>query len=213
MTDDRVAGLVLIAGTVGTIVTMAVHPAGSDLFVPGRFAAAARLTLGAHALAIACLPLLFAGMLVFTRGVAASSRLAVFALVVFGLAAIAAMAAGTMSGLVAPGVAREILDAAPPAADTWRALFDFTGDLNQAFARVFVMASVVAIGCWSVQIVRTGRVARGIGVYGLVAGSLIAAGLAVGHLRLNVHGFGMVVLAEAIWYGSVGAALVRRGSR
>jgi hypothetical protein len=84
-----------------------------------------------------------------------------------------------------------------------------TGHLNQAFAQVFVVASATAIALWSASIVRSGRLAGGIGVYGLVAAPLLVLGLAVGHIRLNVHGFGLVVLAEAIWYVSVGALLVR----
>jgi hypothetical protein len=48
-----------------------------------------------------------------------------------------------------------------------------------------------------------------VGFAGLVAGAALLLGIFAGHLRLNVHGFGIVILAEALWLVWVGILLCR----
>lgn len=204
MTDDRKGGIALIAGTATMIVTMLLHPSGRDLFVPGRLEQAARLVAVAHALGIASMPISFLGALALTRRLASPDRLALAALVVYGLALVAGMVAAVASGFVAPSIAREMIDAVPQQRETWEALFHFNGAINQAFARVLVAASSIAIVLWSAAIVKHAALSRRIGIYGLIAGLAIVLVLASGHLRLDVHGFGLVVLAQAVWFITAG---------
>ena len=209
MNDERKGGVALIAGTTLLIVTMAVHPTGHDLFVPGRFARAALIGVFAHALAIASLPLSFLGALALSRRLAGPDRLAISGLVVYAMALVAGLIAAVVSGFVAPAIAREMIDAPPAASDAWQALFHTNGAVNQAFARVLVVGSSAAILLWSCAIL-AGRVfGRGIAIYGLVMGAAIVLALMSGHLSLDVHGFGMVVLAQAVWFITIGARMTR----
>ena len=57
---------------------------------------------------------------------------------------------------------------------------------------------------------KTGALARGIGVYGLFLSPVIILALLSGHLHLDVHGFGMVVLGQSIWFIVCGALLLQR---
>jgi hypothetical protein len=41
-------------------------------------------------------------------------------------------------------------------------------------------------------------------------GPVIVIALLSGHLTLGVHGFGLVVLAQASWFIAVGALMLRR---
>lgn len=211
MTDDRKGGLALIAGALGLLVTMSLHPSGHDLFVPGEFASAARLGLVAHALALATLPLSFLGALALARRLA-PDRLGLAGLVLYGFALLAGMIAAAVSGLVAPEVARALLATEPGRSDVWQALFHFNGLLNQAFAKVLVVASSAAIVVWSIAIVRSGALARGAGLYGLLAGPVVVLALVSGHVELDVHGFGLIVLAQSAWFLTVGVSLFRVGS-
>jgi dipeptide/tripeptide permease len=52
-------------------------------------------------------------------------------------------------------------------------------------------------------------VPRLFGVAGAVIGGAILLAFLSGHLRLNIHGFGIVVLAESLWFIGVGALLIR----
>ncbi len=210
MTDDRLGGIALIAGSVGTIVTMALHPTGHDLFEPGQLEPVSQLNMGAHALGILSMPMLFLGALAVARRVAEPHRLGISGLVVYGFALAAGMAAATVSGFIAPDLAREMVAADVEPDESWGLLFHYNGMLNQAFASVLVIASSVAILLWSAAIVKTGALARGIGVYGLFLSPVIILALLSGHLRLDVHGFGMVVLGQSIWFIVTGALLLQR---
>jgi hypothetical protein len=210
MTDDRKGGIAMIAGAAGGIITMILHPSGRDLFVPGQLEPMAYLGVAVHALALASTPVAFLGALALSRRTAAPDRLAVAALVMYGFASAAVMVAAVVSGLVAPGLAREIITGAPTASEGWRIVFDYNGQLNQGFARVFAVASSAAIVLWSVAIVRRRALAPGVGIYGLLLGPAIIIAIVSGHLRPDVHGFGLVIFGQAVWFIVAGALLCRR---
>lgn len=203
------SGLALITGSAGAIITMIFHPTGHDLFVPGQFASVAHVAIATHTLALVSLPVLLLGAFGLSHYLASPNRLAFVALVMYGLATIAAMNAAVVSGLVAPQLVRQIITTTPPSSDVWRIVFDYSGDLNQGFARVFVVASSAAIVLWSVAILRGKTLARGIGIYGSILGPVTVLAVLSGHLKLGVHGFGMVVLGQAVWFVIVGVLLCR----
>lgn len=211
MTDDRMSGWALIAGSAASIITMSLHPTGHDLFAPGQFHSTARLGVAVHALALVSLPVLFLGGCGLSRRLASANRLAFAALITYGFALVAVMNAAIFSGLVAPGVASRIIDAEPTAADAWRIAFRYNGDLNQAFALVFVVASSVAILLWSLAILRSANLARGLGTYGCILAPIAMLAVLSGHLRLDVHGFGAIILGQAIWFVSAGMQLFKTG--
>jgi hypothetical protein len=205
MNDDRLGGIALIAGAIGGIVTMVLHPTGHDLLTPERFASVAPLAVGVHALAIASLPFSFLGALALSRRTASPDRLALAALVVYGFALVSVMVAAAVSGFAGTGVAREFVSAAPSEKEGWRILIHYTGELNQAFARIFAVASATAIMLWSASIVRTRALARGVAVYGLLLGPAAIVAVLSGLVKLDAPGFGLVVFTQAIWFLIAGA--------
>ena len=211
--DDRMGGLALIAGTAGLLLTMSIHPTGEQLISSGRFAWTSFLGVAAHAIGIASVPVLFLGAMALTRRTAEPGRLSLAALVTYACASVAGMIAATMSGFVAPGVAHRMLEASGPAVDQWRILFEYTGRLNQAFALVLVTGSSVAIILWSLAILRTASLMRGAALYGLTIGPVILLAVMSGQLRLHVFGFGLVVLAQAVWFILVGVSLMGKSVR
>ncbi len=209
MTDDRKSGIALITGMAGTIITMALHPTGQDL-ASGHAASMMQLNVAVHTLALVCVPILFLGALGLTQRLASPNRLALSGLVLFGFAEVAVMIAASASGLIAPGLFRHMSGADPAAADAWRAVMALNGHLNQAFALIFTVASSVAIVLWSAAILKTSTFARALGIYGCILGPLTILGVLSGHIRLNVHGFGLVVLGQAIWFVTAGVLLCRQ---
>jgi hypothetical protein len=63
------------------------------------------------------------------------------------------------------------------------------------------------------EIVRTRLLRRGTGAYGLVVATVALLALLSGHLRLDIHGFGAVVLAQGVWLVLVGLELMRQSRR
>jgi hypothetical protein len=211
MTDDRKSGIALITGMAGTIITMALHPTGPDL-ASGHAASMMQLNVAVHTLALVCVPILFLGALGLTQRLTSPNRLAVSGLVLFGFAEVAVMIAAAASGLIAPGLFHHMSTDSPTAADAWRAAMALNGHLNQAFALIFTVASSVAIVIWSTAILQSSIFNRALGIYGCILGSLTILGVLSGHIRLNVHGFGLVVLGQAIWFITAGVLLCRRNS-
>ncbi len=206
------SGWALIAGSVANIITMTLHPTGHDLFAPGRFQSVARLGVAVHALALVSLPVLFLGGCGLTRHLASAGRLALAALLTYGFSLAAVMNAAVFGGLVAMRLAGRPIETGPQA-DGWRIAFRYTGDLNQAFALVFVVASSAAILLWSAAILRNGFLARGIGIYGCILAPITILAVLSGHLNLDVHGFGAIILGQAIWLISAGVQLCRADER
>jgi hypothetical protein len=208
MTDNRMSGIALIAGTLGSIITMAFHPTAQDLSTPEHSASMMQLNVAVHSLALLCIPILFLGALGLTRRLAAPDRLSLSGLVLYVFAEVSVMIAATVSGLVAPGLFHHMA-ADPGMADTWRAVLTLNGHLNQAFAQVYVVASSAAIVLWSATILRARTFSRPLGIYGCILGPLTVIAVLSGHIRLNVHGFGLVILGQAVWLITAGVLLCR----
>jgi hypothetical protein len=211
MTNDRRSGAALIAGSAGMIITMILHPTGK--VGPEGIDAMVRMLVGVHALALASMPVVFLGAWGLSRRVASADRLAMMALVLYAFATVAVMNAAVFDGLVAPNLIRQIVfthdTATAGTSEGWRLAFNYNSQLNQAFARVYAVASSMAILLWSVVIVRDRALARGVGIYGCVLGAITVAGVFSGRLNPDVHGFGLIIFGQALWFILSGASLCR----
>lgn len=190
----------MIAGAVMGLVTMAFHPTG------GGHAA---LALAVHALGLMGATIGFYGGWVLTRRLAARGALSELALAFYGLGAVATLLATVASGFLASGLIAQVAASQGEARAAAAAVLHYNGATNQAYAKVLVAASSVAIGLWSMEIVRTRLMRRAAGTLGCGVAVVTLLILLSGHLTLDVHGFGAVVLAQAIWLILVGAELRR----
>ena len=206
MTDNRLSAIALIAGSCGSIITMAFHPSGH--IAAAQLETTIRMLILVHALALACVPILFLGSLGLSQRLAGAGRLEVIGLVFYAFALVAVMAAAVADGLVTPSVLRQIVASADSesAANTWRMFSRYTFYLNQACAEVFVAGSSAAILAWSVAMWRN-SFSRALGIYGTIVAAVTLAVMFSGHLPLDVHRFGAVVLGQAVWLVIAGTQL------
>jgi hypothetical protein len=210
MTDNRLSGLALISGSVGTIITMSLHPTGH--VVADQLEPMIRMLIAVHGLALACVPVLFLGAWGLSRCLASPDRLAVAGLVLYTFALLAVINAAVADGLITPNLLRQFVASAgaPSAIDGWRMMSRYNFYVNQAYAQVFVAASSVAIVLWSASIWRGKELARGLGIYGCILGPVTLLSLLSGHLNLDAHGFGIVIFGQAVWFIVAGTLLWRR---
>jgi hypothetical protein len=131
---------------------------------------------------------------------AAADRLSFAAIVTFGFACVAVMIAAAASGFVAPSVMKHMLRDVPAAAHQWEIVISGIFQLNQAFSRIYSVASSIAIILWYISVLRNGGLGRGAAIYGCVIAPLIILGIGVGHLRLDVHGMTVIMAAQVIWF-------------
>ena len=209
MTDNRLSGLALIVGSIGVIITMSLHPTGHIAAMDME--SMIRKLIMVHALGLACLPVLFLGAWGLCRQLAAQARLAAIGLVLYAFALLAVMSAAVADGLITPSILHQIVASAsaPSAMDTWRLIQHYNFYANQAYAQVFVAASSIAIIVWSAALLRTTSRFRGLGIYGCVVGPLVLLALFSGHLTLDAHGFGVIVLLHSIWFVTAAIFLLR----
>jgi hypothetical protein len=209
MTTNNKASIALILGTFGGLVTMTLHPTGHDISVGGR----AALNVFVHSLALLSQPLLLMGMLVFTLRFTKERATAVAAYIIFAWASVAIMLATTMSGFVATSLLEPSSSQHGASQEIIRSLTHYTGLLNSSFATVFAALSSVAIIVWSAAMLREAIFSRGLAVYGLVVSSLILIATLTGNLRMNIHGFGALVLGQGIWFMWIAGQLRSQDSR
>jgi hypothetical protein len=209
MKDNRLGGIALIIGAVSGMITMSLHPvAGAHPITPAQFEKLAMLMVGVHVLAIAGVPFSFLGALALTRQLDSPGRWAVTGLVIYSLGLVAVMIAPAMSGLVGTEVIRHMI-ARGAGSEQWRTLMEYNFLINQAFAKIFVVASCSAVALWSLTIVKSRALPIAIGIYGLLLGPVIVIAVISGGLSLDVHGFGLVIFSQAIWFIVVGVLLLR----
>ena len=201
MTTDRTAALAILAGFALGLVTMALHPTGREVVAAARAGHGAGLNAVVHAMAIVGQGLALAGLLAFTRRFAGGHDVAVGAFVLYALASVAVLVAASASGFVAPGVLRGLAGADEATSAAAMQALRYTGVLNQAFATVYVLLAGCALLLWAAATLldRTGGAA--FAAAGACIGGALIAGIASGHLRLHIHGFGAVMLAQGAWFG------------
>jgi hypothetical protein len=209
MQREKASGMLLIASALMLVLVMTTHPTGHQM-VSGT-ADAHRLiykNMVVHGVAIASAPLLFLGLLGLSRRLGFTD-LTIAALVFHGFAGTAVLSAALTSGFVASGVIHEFVAAEAAQRDLYSRLLEYTHFFNQAYAGVYVAASSVAILLWSAAMIRGGRMSRAAGWAGVVVSSLILVFHLAGHLNLDVHGFGVITVAQGAWLIWVGILMLK----
>jgi len=209
-TSGRLAGAALIAGAVGFIVTMSIHPHGIHLDASAAdLAAQAFMTRLAHAIALAALPMTLFGLADFSRRMGFARPAATAGLVFFAFACAAVMNAALMSGFVQASLMDSYAGADAAQRAALPQLMTYTHMLNQAWAMVYSAASAAGILFWSLGLMRLkgARVLAWLGVAVAVGeAALMAFG---GSDALSVHGYMLMALGEGAWLIGVGLMLWR----
>jgi hypothetical protein len=216
MTDNRNSGIALLCGSIGGIVTMAIHPTSAGVLTPAQFEQLAIVSGIAHTLAMISFLLLFLGALGLTRllwtseAPDKSNHLAISALVTFAFAAVAVLIATAVSGFIVPQIMKHMIRDVAANKTYWLISVDAIFQINQAFSRVYSIAASVSIVLWSASALRNRAFGRTIAFYGCVLAPVLILLLIVGHLRLDVHGMAAVVFSQAVWFAVVGVQLMRK---
>jgi len=210
MTDDRKAGIALIAGSLGGLLTMALHPVGSASLSAEQVSRLMEASGVAHSIAMVSMLLLFLGAYGLTMRIAAADRLSFAAIVTFGFACVAVLVATAVSGFIIPAIMKRMAADVSAAAHQWQIVMAGIFQINQAFARIYSVAASMAIILWSVSVLRNRGLGRGVAIYGCVVAPLTILGIGIGHLRPDVHGMAVIWLGQAIWFILVGFQLYSR---
>ena len=208
MKRDTVSGILLIAGTLITLLALTRHP--TNLLSAGDgFAAAARLAVWVHTIAIAMSVVVFLGFFGLNRRLAATPDLATAALVSYGFAVVTVIVAAAASGFVGTSLAGRYLAADETTRHIVHEVFHYNSMINQAFAKMSLVGTAVAIAVWSAAILRSGALTRGVGILGLAVGAVTLGGLLFGPTHVGVHAVLLYYLGQGAWMLWVGVELMR----
>lgn len=203
---ERTGGIALIAGTLMSFVTMLLHPTGQELLADVEGVSSAVII--AHTIAIAGIPVSLFGALAIRRRLAGVRDLADAGLILFGMSLVAVLIAAVASGFLAPMTAKRLARATPEELEAAKALFRYGGMINHAFAAVYVASLGAAMAVWSWGMRRIGSFGKGLPTLGLLVGLTLLGITFAGRLRLDVHHFGMIVIAQGIWMLWAGRRLI-----
>lgn len=203
----RRAGQCLMAGILLPLLVLGLHPTAPELLEESGSHLATVNHL-VHGVALVAQPLLLLGLIVLTWHLGWSLT-ATGAFVVYCLGVVAIVMAALMSGFVASDVIAQLRIADPQAAGDLRGLLGYTHILNQAFAKLSVIAAGAAIILWSVDIGRTRTLSRAVCVAGLAIGAVLVFGILSGELALNVKGMLVATGLHALWLALVAIHLHR----
>jgi hypothetical protein len=213
MSNNRTAAVALIVGSCAGLATMALHPTGHDVIRNATAGESNALVVGIHTLALLGQGLLLSGTLALPLVLHQRRGIATGGYVFYALACVAAILAAGASGFVGPSAVHGLAEADQATRAMMINNLYYTGLLNQAFARIYVLFSASAILLWSFAAVKGRELTRPLGIYGVFLATLLLLGVLGGQLRLDVHGFGLVVLGEGIWLIWAAAQLWRRPDR
>ncbi len=121
--------------------------------------------------------------------------------------------AALINGFIVPALASDYAGQPDAVLETLKPIFVLCHSTNQALAQAGTLAMSIGILAWSIELSSRGMAARVIGVLGCLCAALPIVGLLSSHLRLNVHGMGLVILAQAIWSFCVGIWMIRQRAR
>jgi hypothetical protein len=208
MKRDLFSGLVLMLGALIGVGIMAAHPTAHDVTAAANPESRAHLNVVVHSIAIAGLPLTFLGLIGLARRLGPSD-LTNAALVAWGFGSVAGMGAAVASGFMASPLLLKSTQVEGPARDILHNLLQPVGLMNQGFAKVYVVAVAAGMLAWGLAIVRSGRMSKLLGIAALLVGLAVLVAVVVVHMKLDVHGFGLVTILESAWLVAIGGALMR----
>jgi hypothetical protein len=211
MKHTKIYGIALIIGALGGIVTMALHPTGHDILqnpeeISRRYE---MLAVAVHTLAIISVPIMFWGFFGFSQRIGWEKPTIILAQIAFGFGSLSVTAAAVINGLATPTLMRQIYNADEPTKKLLNQIVWNNWLLNQAFSKVYVVATAAALIIWSYHLWKKGLLAQITAVIGFIIGVVSLLGIFSGHLKLDVHGFGLVMFGQAVWIILVAIFMLR----
>jgi len=189
---QKVGGAALAIAAIGTIVSMAHHPEGTH--------GAESLNAIVHGGMMILLSVMAWGFLQFAIARGPSRGWISAGGVAFAVSLLGHIGAATINGFAVPALA-----AGPPVSHD---VFRFAWHLNQALAKLGVVAGAVAYLLWSADLLLRGaRTQKIVGAAGALIGGAILVLMFGALVRLNVAGAMTVYTLQAVWAVIVGVML------
>lgn len=213
---DRFSPYFIGVGAVLSVAFMAHHPSVGSADITNAVAEMSReaaISAWAHGGLIVVIAVMLLGFIGLSDFLGFRFLRVRAATLVYGLGVILMMGAALVSGFIVTGLASAYVGEPDSVLQSLQPALRLCYQVNQTLAKAGTVALSAAILLWSWVLLGESRGARAVGVLGILVGAVPALMLFMGHLRLNVHGMGAVVLGEAVWSVAVAVWLFRQPAR
>ena len=210
--ESAIFGWILVGGSILASVFALIHPEITSRDLVGvlqQMTARAVFNGWVHGILIALYLVQVAGFYGLSRQFGFDRPLVVLAMVFYSAGVLAMMGAAVINGFALSIFAGRYSQFAPDHAAAIGASINLAGSVSATWAGIGATATSGAIVAWSCAILDRSGLIRAIGGLGIVLGIATAAMLVTGTLILNVHGFLLLVVTQAIWTIAIGMQLAR----
>ncbi len=212
----RSSGALICIGAVLSVLLMMRHPSIQTHTVADAIAQMqekASLNGFVHGGLLVVLTAIFVGYLGFAD-LLGWEKLGVRAGAVFyGFGVGCMIGAALINGFIVTALASDYAGQPDAVLEALKPIFVLCHSTNQTLAQAGTIAMSIGILAWSTELLSRGMAARIIGALGCLCGALPIVGLLSSHLRLDVHGMGLVILVQASWSVCVGIWLMRQRAK
>ncbi|MFT3674635.1 MAG: hypothetical protein QM781_01930 [Chitinophagaceae bacterium] len=192
-TFEKNCGIALLIFILLLLITMVLHPAGGNIAYLIRHS---KWIIVIHSVALLSIPFGWLGFWGFSRKLGIADFYSMLGFAFLSVTMMAVLFAATANGLVLPLFLQHYADAAETVIDSALPVVRYNFTVNKAFDYVYTSTYGMAVLCWSVAILRSGRLPRWIGITGILLFLTmlftLLSGLAVNSLqglRISMAGF------------------------
>lgn len=186
MKQDRISGIALIAGTLGAMITMGLHPIGGHLKTDAeRLLQTVQLARGVHILGVGSICMIVVGFLGLAKAIGINGARVRAGFVAFALSWIAVLGAAITSGLVGSELVEQYQLANAAERVALHAVWDYNRHISFVLDRVFIAATCVGMVFWSLVLFRYDSLWKAAAILGLVIAALGLVCLFAGYIRIE----------------------------
>jgi hypothetical protein len=201
----KLAGICLLFGSLLATVTMALHPVGGSLV---EIASKKNIFFISHSLALLSIPFVAFGFWGLATFLDAKNRISFLALTIGCFGLVAVMIAATVNGFVLPIFASKYANSSVDGAVT-QAVRDYGWFLGEVVDNIFVGGLLLAVGIWSVLIIRSNQIPKWLGYFGLILLAFCLVALLARFNFTNLHGIRIFVIGLVFWKVTVGFYMIK----
>jgi len=210
--ESATFGWMLVGGAILATAFALIHPELTRRDLAGvlqQMTAGAVFNGWVHGILIALYLVQVAGFYGLSRQLGFGRPLVVVAMVFYVAGVLAMMGAAVINGFALSMFAGRYVHFAPDHAAAIGASINLAGSVSATWAGIGATATSAAITAWSCAMLNRSSTVRAIGGFGILLGIATVAILVTGTLILNVHGFLLLVVTQAIWTIVTGMQLAR----
>jgi hypothetical protein len=210
--EPAVFGWMLVGGPIFASAFAFIHPEITSRDLVGvlqQMNAGAVFNGWVHGILIALYLVQVAGFFGLSRQLGFGRPLVVQAMIAYAAGILAMMSAAVINGFALSMFAGRYVQFSGDQGAAIGSSINLAGSISAIWAALGATATSAAITAWSCAMLGRGGVVRLIGIFGILLGVTTAVILLTGTIILNVHGFLLLVVTQALWTIAIGTQLAR----